>query len=114
MTDWTLDNYDIENYTQEFKEYAEKENGYGSSLFRMSNEPFSDKLFAYFKCIFPTMKQWKAPQGQFFTFGEKGEMELVSILNQSIAEKKKVIAEMEKVLDKLPKPLPLSEYDIFS
>ena len=103
---WTLDRFDIEHYTQEFSEYAEKENGFGSSLFHMSNEPFSDNLFSYFKNQFANMKQWKTPQGQFFTFGEKGERELASILHESIADKKRLIEAMENVLQNLPEPLP--------
>lgn len=110
-TDWNLDRHDIEYYTQEFNDCMEKENGFGSSLFHMSNEKFSDNLFAYFKNVFSDMEQWKTPQGQFFTFGAKGKAELVDFLYKSINEKKKLIAEMEKVLEKLPEPLPLSEYD---
>lgn len=103
--DWTLDRFDIEHYTQEFSEYAEKENGFGSSLFHMGNEPFSDNLFAYFKNQFANMKQWKTPQGQFFTFGEKGERELAGILHKSIADKKRLIEEMEQVLKELPESI---------
>ena len=100
-TDWTLDRSDIEHYTQEFTEYAEKEKSFDSSLFHMSNEPFSDNLFSYFRNQFENMKQWKTPQGQFFTFGEKGERELAEILHKSIADKKRLIEEMEQVLQKL-------------
>lgn len=106
-TNWTLDIYDIENYTKEFSECAEKENGFGSPLFHMSNEPFSDNLFSYFKDKFSNMKQWKLPQGQFFTFGKKGEMELAGILHKSISEKKRLIEEMESALKELPESLPL-------
>ena len=100
-TDWTLDRSDIEHYTQEFAEYAEKEKGSSSSLFHMSNEPFSDNLFSYFRNHFENMKQWKTPQGQFFTFGKNGEQALSVMLQKSIAEKKRLIAEMEQVLQKL-------------
>jgi hypothetical protein len=108
-TDWTLDTCDVEYYSKEFAEYAGKENGFGSALFCMSNEKLSDSLFSYFKNRFENMKQWKTPMGQFFTFGEKGERELADSLHKSIAEKKRLIAEMESVLQDLPESFPVIE-----
>jgi len=104
-TDWTLDKWDIEHYSHCFLECVEKEKGFGSALFSMCNEPLSDNLFAFFKNQFSNMKQWKAPQGQFFTFGEKGERELAGILHNSIADKKRLIEEMEQVLKELPESI---------
>lgn len=104
--DWTLDRWDIEHYSHCFLECVGNENGFGSALFRMGNEPLSDNLFSFFKNQFANMKQWKVPQGQFFTFGEKGERELASILHESIADKKRLIEAMENVLQNLPEPLP--------
>ena len=102
-----LDQWDIEHYTKEFAEYAEKENGFGSSLYCMSNEPFSEELYTYFKKFYPELKLWKTPRGQNITFGKKGEMELASKIHQRIAELKNLIKDYESIIEELPESIPI-------
>lgn len=104
-----LNSFDIEYYTKEFSEYAEKENGFGESLYCMSNESLADDLYSYFSRQYPKMKLFKTPQGQFITFGYKSETDLTGRIHRRISEMKNIIAEYEKTLEQLPKPIEIFE-----
>lgn len=102
-----LDLDEVDYYRKEFSDCLSAEKGFGEPLFRMGNEPLSDELYEGFKAEFPTMKLWKTPMGQFISFGKKSEMQLAGILHDVINEKKKLIAEYEEVLERLPPSLPI-------
>lgn len=104
-----LNNFDIEYYEKEFAEYASKENGFGESLYCMSNERLADDLYNYFSSKYSNMKLWKTPQGQFISFGYKGETDLSGRIHRRISEMKNIIAEYEKTLEQLPKPIEIFE-----
>jgi|GEM_PF-3847307 len=99
--EWTLDAWDIENYSKEFSDCVAHESGTGSALFCMCNEAFSDVLFAFFKNQFPGMQQFKTPFGQFFTFGKKGKKQLVKKVLHSLEEKRRLVSVLENVLNEI-------------
>lgn len=95
-----LDSGEIEYYTKEFSDILESEKAEVSvidTLFSMSNKPLFETLYNHFSKIFPSMQKWKTPQGQFFTFGEKGKARLQNLINARLQELKELIQEYEKI-----------------
>jgi hypothetical protein len=95
-----LDSGEIEYYTKEFNDILESEKSdvaIVDLVFSMSNKPFFETLYNYFSKIFPSMQKWETPQGQFFTFGEKGKARLKNLINARLQELKELIQEYEKI-----------------
>ena len=105
MSQWDyLDASDIEYYTKEFNDILESEKSdvaIVDLVFSMSNKPLFETLYNYFSKVFPSMQKWETPQGQFFTFGEKGKARLKNLINARLIEIKEMIAEYEKTLNKI-------------
>lgn len=99
-----LDSGEIEYYTKEFNDILESEKSdvaIVDLVFSMSNKPLFETLYNYFSKIFPSMQKWETPQGQFFTFGEKGKARLKNLINARLIEIKEMLAEYEKTLNKI-------------
>lgn len=85
---------ELEYRKQEFSECFKSD-----KIFSMSNESLADELYLNLSKDFPSLKLYKTPSGQNFTFGKKSEKAFREKIKNRINELKTLIAEYEKLIE---------------